>query len=211
MATNWHRTQRILGNWFRSYSPRSQAPAALQKLLDPPAQADPTKGLNPNAGDGLAPQGDGAGVRQLVNQTGKKIAVNAVWNAFGRAGFRLGPSAMEVMNSDRQVAVVPRPTLRAYTRWSQVDTRIWVADEFDCDDFARAYKSDAARHCGLTSIATAMDYSLGHAYNLAPVLAPSGGLEVVIIEPQTDQLFSFQGYRRNFGGKEIGLRGFIDL
>ena len=72
--------------------------------------------------------------------------------------------------------------------WDWVDSWEWIKDRFDCENHAIAFKSHVDLYFGLNQVGVVLDYKAGHAYNL--VIFPSG--EVMLLEPQSDQLFYWE-------------------
>ena len=74
--------------------------------------------------------------------------------------------------------------------WLKIIDNDWLnrkgyqADEFDCDDFAIAFKARMSEKYGLNAVALIISYPPGHAYN---IICPIDCLPIVF-EPQTDEL-----------------------
>ena len=62
----------------------------------------------------------------------------------------------------------------------------YIAEKFDCDDFAKQLTCFAIRKYGVTGIFALYDYGMGHAYNIT-ILPPA---LVLIIEPQTGEIMT---------------------
>ena len=73
--------------------------------------------------------------------------------------------------------------------WDWIDSRKYVSEVFDCENFAIAFKSHVDEFFGLNQVGIVIDYKAGHSYNL--VVFPDG--KVMLIEPQADQLFYWVG------------------
>jgi len=69
--------------------------------------------------------------------------------------------------------------------WHWVDSREWVKDKFDCENFAITLKADVDWYFGLNQVGIVIDYKAGHGYNL--VVFPDG--KVMLLEPQNDRMF----------------------
>ena len=69
--------------------------------------------------------------------------------------------------------------------WDWVDSIKYVAERFDCENFAFAFKSHVDMYFHLNQVAVVIDYKSGHGYNL--VIFPNG--KVMVLEPQSDNLY----------------------
>jgi hypothetical protein len=69
--------------------------------------------------------------------------------------------------------------------WDWVDSRKYLSEVFDCENFAIAFKSHVDWQFGLNQVGIVIDYAAGHGYNLA--IFPDG--KVMLFEPQNDSLF----------------------
>lgn len=66
-----------------------------------------------------------------------------------------------------------------------VDKKDYVAEKFDCEDFAFNFKAHVNWYFGLNQVGMVIDYSSAHGYNI--VVFPTGN--VMLFEPQNDSLF----------------------
>ena len=66
--------------------------------------------------------------------------------------------------------------------WDFVDQKEYLADFWDCDDFAFAFKARCAAVFGVNQVALIVDYSSLHAYNL--IVLPDE--KIWLMEPQND-------------------------
>ena len=66
--------------------------------------------------------------------------------------------------------------------WDWVNTRQYLAEKFDCDDFAFLFKANCTLNFGINSVALVIDYSAAHAYNL--IFFPDQS--AIVFEPQSD-------------------------
>lgn len=69
--------------------------------------------------------------------------------------------------------------------WDWVDSIKYIAEKFDCENFAFAFKSHVDIYFHLNQVAVVIDYKSGHGYNL--VIFPDG--KVMVLEPQSDNLY----------------------
>jgi hypothetical protein len=69
--------------------------------------------------------------------------------------------------------------------WDWIDSRQYVKDVFDCENYAIVFKSHIDEYFGLNQVGIVIDYTSMHGYNL--VVFPDGN--VMLLEPQTDKLF----------------------
>ena len=110
----------------------------------------------------------------VINDIYRKTFVNARW-------FRL----------DKNYYTVGYETFKKIIEWDWTDTRKYLVDVFDCDDFAVYFKARMAIEFNINAIAVVLDYSSAHAYNIV-ILKDCSGVRWYIYEPQTDQLFKFE-------------------
>ena len=66
--------------------------------------------------------------------------------------------------------------------WDFIDQKGYIAEFWDCDKFALAFKSRCAMVFGVNQVALVVDWSSAHAYNL--IVLPDEG--ILLYEPQTD-------------------------
>ena len=78
--------------------------------------------------------------------------------------------------------------------WDWVDTREYIVDRWDCDNYALAFKSRIEQYFGLNQVGLVLDWESRHAYNL--VIFPDG--IVMLFEPQQDSLFFISERNRKF-------------
>jgi len=67
--------------------------------------------------------------------------------------------------------------------WDWVDSLDYIPEVWDCENFAFLFQAHVALYYGLNQVATVLDYSAGHAYNLVLF-----GNKRYVFEPQTDGL-----------------------
>ncbi|MCJ7634428.1 hypothetical protein MUP77_18805 [Candidatus Bathyarchaeota archaeon] len=71
--------------------------------------------------------------------------------------------------------------------WDWVDSKKYLAEVFDCENFAITFKAHVDWYFGLNQVGVVIDYAAGHGYNL--VVFPDG--KVMLLEPQSDQLIAW--------------------
>ena len=70
----------------------------------------------------------------------------------------------------------------AIIKWDWTDNKKYVAEKYDCDNFAFSFKARMDRKFHLNNVGLVVDYSGGHAYNC--VVFSDGTAE--LFEPQND-------------------------
>lgn len=68
--------------------------------------------------------------------------------------------------------------------WDWIDEKPYVAEVYDCENFAISFKAHVDFYFGLNQVGIVVDYVSGHAYNL--IVFP--GSVVMLFEPQEDSL-----------------------
>ena len=92
--------------------------------------------------------------------------------------------ALTHVGLDRTYTAVARATLVEALRVNRVSEDPYIAEDYDCDDFAIALKAGLAR-VGMTAVGIVIDYSGEHAYN-AVGITTGDGVHVELVEPQSD-------------------------
>lgn len=69
-------------------------------------------------------------------------------------------------------------------QWDWTNTKRYISETFDCDDFAGYFKFRISLAFGINAVAYILDYSSGHSYN---IIFPVDS-DPLIYEPQTDWL-----------------------
>lgn len=82
---------------------------------------------------------------------------------------------------DGKYYVCNKENFQKLVEWDWVNTKKWLEDRFDCDDFAFFFKANLAFSFGFNSVAIVIDRSSLHAYIL--VFLDTGP---VVFEPQDD-------------------------
>tara|TARA_R110000824_G_scaffold120706_1_gene276312 strand:+ start:2548 stop:3054 length:507 start_codon:yes stop_codon:yes gene_type:complete len=70
-----------------------------------------------------------------------------------------------------------------WIEWDWVDKKKYVAEKYDCENFAFSFKARTDRKFGINTVGLVVDYSGGHAYNVV-LFSDSPPL---LYEPQSDQ------------------------
>jgi hypothetical protein len=78
--------------------------------------------------------------------------------------------------------------------WDWIDSRQYVKDVFDCENYAIAFKSRIDELFSLNQVGVVIDYKSMHGYNL--VVFPDSN--VMLLEPQSDELFLWTDRRLIF-------------
>ena len=84
--------------------------------------------------------------------------------------------------------------------WDWVDSKKYMEDIWDCENYAILFKGRADYYFGLNSCAIVIDYSSGHGYNM--IFYPDGTAD--IFEPQNDAFISVIGRNKNMYGLSLG-------
>ena len=69
-----------------------------------------------------------------------------------------------------------------WVEWDWVDKKQYVAEKYDCENFAFSFKARTDRRFGINTVGFVLDYSGGHAYNVV-LFTDSPPL---LYEPQSD-------------------------
>ena len=109
-----------------------------------------------------------------------------VWGAVNKSIDELKASGktctMEIKPLDSKFWTCTKEDWRKIISWDWTNEKKYVAEQYDCDNFAFNFKARVARKFGVNSIGLVVDYSGGHAYNL---MVFSDGTWA-IFEPQSD-------------------------
>jgi len=87
----------------------------------------------------------------------------------------------------------------AIIKWDWTDNKRYIAEKYDCDNFAFSFKARMDRRFHLNNVGLVIDYAGGHAYN---VIVFSDG-SATLFEPQSDsfpRLNPSAGYYRCTSG-----------
>jgi len=86
------------------------------------------------------------------------------------------------LHLDSKYWVCSKQEFEDWIEWDWTNKKRYIAEEYDCDNFAFSFKARCDRKIGINSVALVIDYSGGHAYNLVVFsdVAPE------LFEPQND-------------------------
>ena len=106
-------------------------------------------------------------------------------------------------NLDTKYWACGRLDFEAIINWDWTDKKKYVADKYDCDNFAFSFKARMDRKFHLNNVGLVIDYSGGHAYNC--VIFSDGTAE--LFEPQGDRFVT----DKIGSGQYVCSRGLIIL
>ena len=86
------------------------------------------------------------------------------------------------LHLDSKYWVCSKQEFENWIEWDWTNKKRYIAEEYDCDNFAFSFKARCDRKIGINSVALVIDYSGGHAYNL--VIFSDEAPE--LFEPQND-------------------------
>ena len=110
-----------------------------------------------------------------------ELSANTILNALlSKKIINLG---MKRKHLDSKYWACSRLDFEAIIRWDWTDKKKYVAEKYDCDNFAFSFKARMDRKFHLNNVGLVIDYSGGHAYNC--VLFSDGTAE--LFEPQNDR------------------------
>lgn len=89
--------------------------------------------------------------------------------------------------TDSEYKVVTRDMLDRIIRETKVDEIQYEAEEYDCEDIARKFVTRCS-DLGINSVGRVFSWSGGHSFCIA-IIHDGDDLEIVFIEPQTDEIF----------------------
>jgi hypothetical protein len=97
--------------------------------------------------------------------TTKEVKDNVwVYNQLRDAGF-LG-TGMKKLNLDSKYWACSKKEFEDWIKWDWTNAKRYVAEQYDCDNFAFSFKARCDRKIGINAVALIIDYGGGHAYNL---------------------------------------------
>lgn len=162
LRSGWRSLTAEVARWYRSLEDRSTADQAFRALLN---SSESTSESPP----------------EVEHET---ISAKRAWSVI-HSSFR----NFQPLNTDRNVRCFKTlKDLYRFLQYSKLNTIRYVAEYWDCDDFAQALKAQAHRHYRINGIGYVIDHAAGHAYNLAVL----GDGQLVVIEPQSDRVFKFE-------------------
>ena len=84
---------------------------------------------------------------------------------------------------DKKYWLCSREHFQTIIRYNKINEKQYTSDQFDCDNFAFAFKAQVALNHGLNNVGLVIDNSGGHAYNV--IIFNDG--TAALFEPQTDK------------------------
>ena len=90
---------------------------------------------------------------------------------------------MDIFALDNKYQVTTQKDMKKIIDWDWTDNKKYVAEKYDCDNFAFSFKAMVDRRFGINNVGLVVDYSGGHAYN---IMVFNDG-SVRLFEPQTDR------------------------
>ena len=108
---------------------------------------------------------------------------------------------MRVVICDVKYRILDRKGWELILNYSGLDTKQYVSDYFDCDNFAICFSAECAKTFHINSAGIILDFSGKHAYSAFPVMQDDGTIEIAVVEPQNDR------YVVNWGGMYNGEFG----
>ena len=136
---------------------------------------------------------------ELVDADFTQVSASILWDKISE----LMP-AMKRVGVDKTYGIVDSiGKLQDALTLSHTNREEYVAEFFDCDDFAIDLKATLKKKYRLfNSVVWVIDYSGKHSYNIIPCMEDSN-LKVYIVEPQTDELVP------HVGGDYAGKNGYL--
>ena len=112
-----------------------------------------------------------------------KVEKDNSWlhNELWKEGFL--NKGMQKLNLDSKRFACSQQEFVNWIKWDWTNQRKWLAEEYDCDNFAFSFKARTDRRLGINCVGLVIDYSGGHAYN---VVAFSDA-RAKLYEPQRDR------------------------
>ena len=90
---------------------------------------------------------------------------------------------MDILALDNKYLVTNQADMKKIIDWDWTDNRKYVAEKYDCDNFAFSFKAMVDRKFGVNNVGLVIDYSGGHAYNIFVF----NDCTVRLFEPQSDK------------------------
>lgn len=83
---------------------------------------------------------------------------------------------------DKKYIAVPESEFRKIIDWDWTDNKTYIAEKYDCDNFAFSFKARVDRKFHVNTVGLVIDYEAGHAYNV--IVFANGTMK--LFEPQSD-------------------------
>ena len=84
---------------------------------------------------------------------------------------------------DKKYWLCSKEHFQTIIQYNKINEKQYTYDQFDCDNFAFAFKAQVALNHGLNNVGLVIDNSAGHAYNV--IIFNDGSAS--LFEPQADQ------------------------
>tara|TARA_B100000949_G_C14182987_1_gene408320 strand:+ start:179 stop:661 length:483 start_codon:yes stop_codon:yes gene_type:complete len=122
---------------------------------------------------------------QYEEQTGffVRSSINKTLMELKNSGQISHTAKMEIKALDSKFWTCNEADWKKIIKWDWTDEKRYVAEQYDCDNFAFNFKARVARKFGVNSVGLVIDYSGKHAYNL--IVFSDGTWK--IFEPQSDK------------------------
>ena len=122
---------------------------------------------------------------QYEERTGSaiRLAINQTIVDWKNSGKIPHTATMEIKALDSKFWTCNEADWKKIIDFDWTDEKRFVADQYDCDNFAFNFKARVARKFGVNSVGLVVDYSGKHAYNL--IVFSDGTWK--IFEPQSDR------------------------
>ena len=104
-----------------------------------------------------------------------------LYNQLHDAGFLA--SGMKRLHLDSKYWACSKKEFEDLIKWDWTNKKRYVAEEYDCDNFAFSFKARCDRKIGINTVGLVIDYSGGHAYNVVAFTDSPAKL----YEPQSDR------------------------
>jgi len=102
------------------------------------------------------------------------------------------PLGAEIHIRDCYYYLVSFEDMKKLLKWDKTDERKWVADEYDCDDFAFDLWRNISRHYHIALGVLGIQEPDGTLHMMNIFFAVDGN--VYLIEPQTDEIFPISDF-----------------
>ena len=122
-------------------------------------------------------------LRRDIKRTEKKFTPQEVGQAIQQSGIISGG----VQLWDSVYWAVPDSVWLDIIQHSGVDKRKYVAERFDCDDFAFAFKGMVSEQLQVNGCGIVADAGSQHAY-IVILVKTNSGVQAKFLEPQNDRL-----------------------
>ena len=113
--------------------------------------------------------------------TREQFNTSWVYKQMKDAGFLT--SGMKRLHLDSKYWACSKKEFEGWIKWDWTNKKKFIAEEYDCDNFAFSFKARCDRKLGINTVALVIDYSGGHAYNLVCFTDALAEL----YEPQSDR------------------------